>query len=405
MRGTDDRRAVLARDVGEQRRRARALPPRRCGRSARRRGSPPATPRGRAPPRRARAGPPRGDPPGDRRARRGRRQPARRPTARAPPRRSTPRTRETELDVLTGAEKSGAAPATGRRRRCASRRNAARAVPVERRDRHAADQRLRPDRGRRAPRGGRAASTCPEPDGPVTDGEAAPARTSRRRPSSGDLAPRSAASRPRASTHRALAPSAQRAVLGDGLRCGHVIAHAGGASTIAGARARTRAAVAMPAARSVSSGNAKPPSRAPITAVSPSPARSSLTLPSRMWTTRSAIAAERGSWLTTRAVAPCSRVSSASSGGWRRHRRRRARPWARRRSAAAAGGRAPRTARSAAAPRRRAPPAAPAPAPAGRRARAARGRGDAAVPRRTPASPSGTATSSSAVSSPASARQ
>ena len=76
--------------------------------------------------------------------------------------------------------------------------------------------------------------------------------------------------------------------------------------------ATIRARSWIPAARRVSSGiRSHPP--APTTAVSDSPWRSSLTRPSRMWTTRSAISVEAGSWLTRIAAERCSVTSSASS--------------------------------------------------------------------------------------------
>ena len=52
---------------------------------------------------------------------------------------------------------------------------------------------------------------------------------------------------------------------------------------------------------------------APTTAVSAPPWLSSLTRPSRMWTTRSAISVEAGSWLTTIAAERCSETSSDRS--------------------------------------------------------------------------------------------
>ena len=69
---------------------------------------------------------------------------------------------------------------------------------------------------------------------------------------------------------------------------------------------------AIPAERSRSSGRRSQPPRPTTIAPSALPAtRSSLTRPSRTWTTRSARSAEAGSWLTTSAVPPSSRVSSA----------------------------------------------------------------------------------------------
>jgi hypothetical protein len=69
----------------------------------------------------------------------------------------------------------------------------------------------------------------------------------------------------------------------------------------------------MPVACRSSSGSRAQPPR-PITAASfsvPSVRVSVLSRPSRMWTTRSAIAAVDGSWLTTTTVVPAPRASSA----------------------------------------------------------------------------------------------
>ncbi len=71
----------------------------------------------------------------------------------------------------------------------------------------------------------------------------------------------------------------------------------------------------IPAERRALSGRRSQPPRPTTTASSPPPAtsRSSLTRPSRTWTTRSACSTVAGSWLTRSAVAPCSRTSSATS--------------------------------------------------------------------------------------------
>ena len=91
-----------------------------------------------------------------------------------------------------------------------------------------------------------------------------------------------------------------------------------------------------------------------------------------MWTKRSAIAVEAGSWLTITTVQPLGGRELARSRRRRGSRSpRRARRSARRRAAAAAGGRAPRRARPAAARRRRAVRAASRASRRGRPARAA----------------------------------
>ena len=76
---------------------------------------------------------------------------------------------------------------------------------------------------------------------------------------------------------------------------------------------RATARERMPARSRNSSGSRSQPPR-PTTIASSLPlsrAHSSLTRPSRILTTRSAIAADSGSWLTITVVQPCECVSSA----------------------------------------------------------------------------------------------
>jgi hypothetical protein len=69
-----------------------------------------------------------------------------------------------------------------------------------------------------------------------------------------------------------------------------------------------------PRRRSSSGTRSQPPRATTISSLSGCAlACSALTRPSRMWTMRSAIDAEPGSWLTTIAVVPCARASSPIS--------------------------------------------------------------------------------------------
>ena len=86
-------------------------------------------------------------------------------------------------------------------------------------------------------------------------------------------------------------------------------------TTIPSSWKRAVARSPIPARARSSSGSRSQPPR-PITIVSPAASlrvHSSLTRPSRMRTIRSAIPADSGSWLTTTAVVPASRVSSPIS--------------------------------------------------------------------------------------------
>ena len=334
-----------------------------------------------------------------RRGRRARRSRARPSPARAPRRRRRPRSARTSSTFSRARQERPRGRASGRRRRCAraGTRRARRGRAPESDD--AADEhlalvrRVEPGEQREQRRLARAGRARHDGERPRGEGRVdALERDLERRTGASRRAPRRATPARRSSGRRVSRARARRPPTGR--------------SSTTPRPSRTRGAVA-----DAGGAQASPPGRAASrrgrsTTVSPSPRRSSLIRPSRTWTTRSAIAADVGSWLTTSAAAPSlarelgEEVEHARGGRLVELAGRLVGD-----RAARASARARRRARSAAARRRRARAGARRPVAQAdaleQLARATARRSGRGAPRR----PSGSATSSSAVSSPASARQ